>query len=72
MAELRETMRDLLDARQLVIEQRRVVARAIANLSNDPTDFADALIANHAIDAGCSRIVTFDKGAVKLGMVLLQ
>ena len=72
LEELRETTRDLLDARQLVIEQRRVVARALANLSGEPDDFADALIAAHAIDVGCLRIVTFDKAASKVGMTLLH
>jgi predicted nucleic-acid-binding protein len=71
-AELRDTVRDLLDSRQLVVERRAVVAAALARLGGGGGDIADALVAEGALDAGCTRTVTFDKSAVKLGMVLLR
>jgi predicted nucleic-acid-binding protein len=71
-AELRETVRDLLDTRQFVIEQRTVVLRAVARLGDGAGDLADALIAEAGVEAGCARTVTFDKQGVRLGMELLK
>jgi len=71
-AELRETVRDLLDTRQFVIEQRTVVLRAVARLGDGAGDLADALIAEGAAEAGCARTVTFDKSGARLGMELLK
>jgi predicted nucleic-acid-binding protein len=71
-AELRETVRDLLDTRQFVIEKRTVVLRAVARLGDGSGDLADALIAEGAAEAGCARTVTFDKRGVRLGMELLK
>jgi predicted nucleic-acid-binding protein len=70
--ELRETVRDLLDTRQFVIEQRTVVLRAVARLGDGSGDLADALIAEGAAEAGCGRVVTFDRLGVRLGMELLK
>jgi len=71
-AELRETVRDLLDTRQLVVERRAVVAAALARLGDGAGDIADALVVEGASEAGCARTVSFDKSAVKLGMILLR
>jgi predicted nucleic-acid-binding protein len=70
--ELRDTVRDLLDTRQFVIEQRTVVLRALARLGDSASDLADALIAEGASEAGCARTVTFDKQSARLGMELLK
>lgn len=70
--EVRVTVCDLLDARQLVVEHRLAVARAVLRLCKRAGDFADALIAECAAQAGCERTVTFDKAAAKVGMTLLQ
>jgi len=67
--EQRAMARGLLDARQLVVERRISVSRAIDKSTNG--EFADALIAELAREAGCSRLVTFDKRAAKVGMSLL-
>lgn len=72
VSELRDTVRDLLDARQLVVEQREAVAHALVRLGEVPGDLADALILGAAEAAGCERTVTFDKTAAKLGMSLLR
>ena len=69
--ELRETVRDLLDVRQFSVERRLCVSNALARLGDGTGDLADAIIAELAFEAGCERIVTFDKTATKLGMVLL-
>ena len=77
-AELRETMNDLVDARQLSVERRPLVSRALVRLAKlagsaaATADIADALIAEIAADAGCDRTMTFDKAATKLGMTLLR
>ncbi len=70
--ELHETVRDLLDARQVVVEQRAVVTAALARWVGETGDFTDALIAACARAGGCRRTVTFDKTAVRAGMVLLR
>ena len=72
VAELHETVRDLLEARQLVVERRATVSAALASLGDGSGDFADALIGECARAAGCQRTVTFNKAAVRLGMVLLR
>ena len=67
--EIQATVRDFLDTRQLKVERRAVVARALDRAGAG--NFADALIAEVALDAGCSRVVTFDRKAARLGMTLL-
>jgi predicted nucleic-acid-binding protein len=70
--EVRQVVRDLLAARQLVVEQRALVARALARLGDKAGDLADALIAEGAAEAGCARTVTFDRTGMRLGMELLR
>lgn len=71
--ELRQTIGDLLGARQLVIEQREVVLEALHAMDASQCDFADALVAAIGGRAGCHETVTFDKGAIKIpGMRLLR
>ena len=76
--ELRETVNDLLDARQFSVGRRPLVSRALARLAKlaesaaATADIADALITEIAAAAGCERTMTFDKGATKLGMTLLR
>lgn len=70
--ELHGAIADLLDARQLVVENRAAVARALAAYKAGGVDFADALIAQCAKAAGCDKVVSFDRGAVSAGMELLR
>jgi predicted nucleic-acid-binding protein len=72
VSELKKTVRDLLDSRQIVVEQREAVAQALVRLGEIPGDVADALILQVASAAGCQRVVTFDRKAAKLGMSLLR
>ena len=70
--ELRATVRDLLDTRQFAVEHRTVIVLALARLGEGAGDFADALIAQLALAAGCPRTFTFDRNAAKLGMTFLR
>ena len=70
--EICELVRDLLDSRQLQIDQRATVNQALAAIEAEPSiDFPDVLILASARAAGCDRIVTFDRGAQRAGMELL-
>ena len=66
--ELRGTVRILLESRQLVVEARASVMRALGVAG----DLADALIVECALEAGCERTVTFDRKASRSGMTLLS
>ncbi len=71
-AEIRETVQDLLESRSIVLENRDVVARALVAAEAGSCGFADAIIAASASSAGCSRILSFDRGAVHAGMTLIE
>ena len=70
--EIRETVADLLGSRSIVIENRGVVASALAISTKNSSGFADAIIAASALNAGCDRIVSFDRRAVHAGMRLVE
>ena len=70
--EIRETVNDLLGSRRILVENRHVVARAVATSAKNASDFADSIIAASALDVGCRKIVSFDRGAVRAGMTLVE
>ena len=70
--EIRETINDLLGSRSIVVENRHVVAQAIAISEKGAGDFADAIIAASALHVCCRKIVSFDRGAVRAGMMLVE
>jgi predicted nucleic-acid-binding protein len=70
--EIRETVNDLLGSRTVVVENRDVVARALGISKKSSCGFADAIIAASALGAGCDRVMTFDRGAVRAGMTLVE
>ena len=70
-AEIRDTVADLLGARQIVVENRDAVSRALATSFDGKCTFADALIAASAAIAGCTSVVSFDRSAARAGMKLL-
>jgi predicted nucleic-acid-binding protein len=70
--EIRETVTDLLGSRSIVIENRDVVARALATSKKNACGFADAIIAASALNAGCDKILSFDVGAVRAGMTSVE
>ena len=53
----------LLRARGLVFEHHNVVLRALHLVSSANADFADAVIASVALQAGCRSTKTFDRKA---------
>jgi predicted nucleic-acid-binding protein len=69
--EIRETVADLLATSQIVVENRAAVARALTLSRTGNCALADALIAASAEVAGCTAVVSFDRGAVRAGMKLL-
>jgi predicted nucleic-acid-binding protein len=70
--EIRATVADLLSSRSIVVENREVVARALTIAGEISCGFADAIIAAAALTAGCSKTVTFDRGAARAGMTLIE
>jgi predicted nucleic-acid-binding protein len=70
--EILETVNDLLGSRSIIVENRHVVARAVATSERNASDFADSIIATSALDVGCRKIVSFDRGAVRAGMTLVE
>jgi len=70
--EIRETVNDLLGSRAIVVENRDVVARALSTCETNACGFADAVIAASAVHAGCEKIMSFDRGAVRAGMILVE
>jgi predicted nucleic-acid-binding protein len=56
----------MLGAETLVVENEREVFTAMVALKEGRGSFADALIGALCAKAGCSRVVTFDEGALRL------
>jgi predicted nucleic-acid-binding protein len=69
--EIREMIADLLGTRQIVVENRAAVSRALTASLGNNCAFTDALIAACAVGAGCTKVVSFDRGAARAGMTLL-
>ena len=64
--EVLQTLEDLLQTRQFVIEDRDNVMRAIAIARTTKVDFSDALIALRNEVAGCLATATFDHDALDI------
>ncbi|MBT0570189.1 type II toxin-antitoxin system VapC family toxin [Curvibacter sp. CHRR-16] len=62
----------LIHSKQLTVEKKDQVVRALRVYSASTADFPDCLIERTANAAGCERVMTFDVGAAKkAGMVLI-
>lgn len=74
-AELADTVADMLNTAQFDMEHRDAVQAAtqwVKTAKNSKAGFTDRLIAQIALNAGCTHTLSFDKGAVRTsGMVLL-
>lgn len=68
--EILEVVADLMGSRSIVVESRDVVARALAIVDQSDCSLPDAIVAVSALNAGCTEIVSFDRGAVRAGMTL--
>ena len=63
----------ILRTKEVSVENADVVWRATRRYRDSSADFADCLIERAADAAGCTKTMTFDRGAAKSGgMVLIQ
>ena len=63
----------LLRTKEIVVESKDSILKALRVFNTSSADFADCLIAQCAVIAGCSKTMTFDVGAAKVaGMTLIQ
>ncbi len=62
----------LLETRQLLIENQECAYLALKKFSSGNADYADSLITVLSEQAGCNKIVTFDKKAKSVGMKILS
>jgi predicted nucleic-acid-binding protein len=63
--EIAATLERLVQAKQLAFADAERVRRATDAYATGGGDFADYLIREHARDAGCSAVVTFDRALLK-------
>lgn len=59
------TIQRLLNVKSLMFEDFDAVVRALERSNFAQVDFADALIAEHNLQLGCSHTVTFDQRAAE-------
>ncbi len=68
-----QALETLLQTKEIQVENAEVVWRAVRLYRASAADFADCLIERSAAAAGCSRTMSFDRGAVKnCSMTLVQ
>lgn len=62
----------LIDSKEIIVEHAETVRRSLHRTERG-ADFADSLIQERGVDAGCERTVTLDaKAAKRAGMELLE
>ncbi len=61
----------LLTTKQIIIERADCVYLAMKRYQAGKADFSDAVISTICESDGCKTVMTFDKKAVSVGMVLL-
>ena len=61
----------LLTTKQIKIERSDIAYLALKDFESGNGDFSDAVIARLSKAAGCTKVVTFDKKAVSVGMEIL-
>jgi predicted nucleic-acid-binding protein len=69
--ELCDLLRMILETKQFAVENPDACYRALKTYQNGNGDFSDALIFCLSRDAGCLKMLTFDKKARSVGMQLL-
>jgi predicted nucleic-acid-binding protein len=70
--EILEIVAGVIGSSLIFIENRAAVMRAVATARQYATDFADVVIAASAFAAGCDTVLTFDRGAQRAGMAVLE
>jgi predicted nucleic-acid-binding protein len=63
--EISDTLGDLLRARHLSFSNTDRIGRALRCYRSGAADFADYLIREHAVGAGCDSIATFDRALLR-------
>lgn len=63
--EVAEVLRRLVDADHLSFSARSQHARALTAFSTGKGDFADYVIREHGLAAGCTAVATFDQALLK-------
>lgn len=72
-SEIVAAIEGLLSARELIVEASDRAGHALALYRDDVAGFADAMIALAAIEAGSSKLITFDRKAARIpGVELLD
>jgi predicted nucleic-acid-binding protein len=66
-AQLVAALDGLLRSKEIVVEAAEIVWKALRVFQGGRADFADCLIERAAATAGCTRTMTFDRGAAKFG-----
>ena len=65
-------LKGLVDSKEIIVELADTVRRSLDRTERG-ADFADSLIQERGVDAGCERTVTFDANAAKrAGMEMLE
>ncbi len=67
-----QALESLLRTKEIVVDQAETVWKALRAFQGSRADFADCLIAQTALAAGCERTMTFDRvAALEGGMTLV-
>lgn len=70
-AQVASALDALVCTRQFVVERVDVVVRALRVFQAGQADWPDCLVERSAAHAGCSRTVTFDRGAARHARMVL-
>ena len=69
---IRAVLRKMLSTKVLVVQQADIATRALERYEQHGGDFSDAVMAVTGETSGCTTTLTFDKGAIRHGMILLE
>lgn len=71
-AEVSAIIRKVLGTKQLQVQNAALAWQALSLFENSKADYSDCLIEQLSTNAGCSKTLTFDKQAAKIGMSLIE
>ena len=69
--DIAEIIEDLLRSKEIVLARPDLITQALRTYKQSKADFADCIIERDALSAGCQEIYSFDKAAVKSGVMRL-
>ena len=64
---IRSVIEGLLESRQLEVESKELVRKALRAWTSRSAGFTDVLIGEICLDAGARHVATFDRAAARLG-----